>query len=32
MVISRVENTLICASAKSNYKEDIKTILNELGY
>ncbi len=32
MVVSRIDNTVIYVDADDNYKENVKTILDELGY
>ena len=32
MVVSRIDNTVIYVDVDDNYKENVKTILDELGY
>lgn len=32
MVVSRINNTVVYLDVNSNYKDEVKTILSELGY
>ena len=32
MIVSRINNTVVYLDVDSSYKDEIKTILNELGY